>query len=196
MNFIKEYFPGARIYKTLIAVTVSLLVSRYILHASGFYMTVAVILALKDSPAKTKKYGKDRILGTIAGGVLGYFVLLFIKQMQIDENSIWMMITNILGIFALLWLSKLFKTGESPAAMGCVVFFSITLNRFDAPILGYVVDRVLETALGVIIAMIINIMDAKRMTRKIRVWNRTQNWKKIEEEREIEEEQEVVETKE
>jgi hypothetical protein len=40
--------------------------------------------------------------------------------------------------------------------MGCVVFLSITLTKFNSAILPYVITRVLETLGGVLISMIIN----------------------------------------
>ncbi|MFV0394336.1 MAG: FUSC family protein [Coprobacillaceae bacterium] len=181
MKIDRQYIPGARIYKTFIAVMISLLLSRYVFHASGFYMTVAVILAMKDSPEKTKTYGRNRILGTIIGGVIGYFILLFIRQTQIEADSFAMLLMNGISIFLLLWLSKLLKTGESMAAMGCVVLFSITLIRFDEPILSYVTDRVIETAMGVVISMIINDIDLRRTARKMRLKKAIAEANKLEE---------------
>ncbi|MDF9825816.1 uncharacterized membrane protein YgaE (UPF0421/DUF939 family) [Breznakia sp. PF5-3] len=159
--------PGARIYKTLIAVTISLILSRYILGLSGFYMTIAVVLSMKTDPQKSLIYGKNRIIGTLLGGILGYIIMVVIRHTPfISEDSIWMLFINVGCIFLLLWFSKLTHMSETGAALGCVIFFSITLIRFNAPIFDYVFIRVLETTIGVIIAMGVNYIKLPKSTTK------------------------------
>jgi len=172
MIFNKEVFPGARIYKSLIAVLLSLLISRYFFNTPGFWIAITVILSMRDRPEETKRYGKGRTLGTIMGGLLGYLVLLFIRQTNIDQDSLIMIFVNLFGVFLLLWSSKLMKSGEVAASMGCVVFFSITLVRFTDPILEYVIERVTETIIGVIIATVVNKMDLEAIYNKRKLSNR------------------------
>lgn len=172
MKFDKHIFPGARIYKSLIAVFLSLLISRYFFDTPGFWITITVILSMRDRPQETKKYGKGRTLGTILGGLLGYLVLLFIRQTHIHQDSLIMIFVNLFGVFVLLWSSKLMKSGEVAASMGCVVFFSITLVRFTDPILEYVIERVIETILGVIIATVVNEMDLEAIYTNCKLSNK------------------------
>ena len=63
-------FPGARIYKTIIAVTIVLILSKYVFGLSGFYMSVAVVLSMKTDPKKSYEYGKNRVVGPLVGGFL------------------------------------------------------------------------------------------------------------------------------
>lgn len=175
MKFNKHIFPGARIYKSLIAVLLALLISRYFFNTPGFWITITVILSMRDRPEETKKYGKGRTIGTIMGGLLGYLVLLFIRQTNVHEDSLIMIFVNLLGVFVLLWSSKLMKSGEVAASMGCVVFFSITLVRFTDPILEYVIERVIETIIGVFVATVVNKMDLEAIYNNCKQFNKNKN---------------------
>jgi len=148
--------PGARINKTIIAVAISLILSKYILHLSGFYMTIAVILSMKSDPHKSYEYGKNRVIGTLLGGFLGYLIMIIVRHSPIQEESIFMILINLTCIYLILWFSKLVHMPEIGTTIGCVVFFSITLIRFHAPVFEYVSMRVIETLIGVVIATIIN----------------------------------------
>lgn len=156
-------FPGARIYKTIAAVAIALILSKYVLGLSGFYMTVAVVLSMKTDPQKSYEYGKNRVLGTLLGGLLGYLIMMLVKNSPIQEESILMVLINVGCAYLILWFAKLVHMPENGTTMGCVVFFSITLIRFNQPVFDYVSIRVIETLIGVVIATVVNSIDFKKL---------------------------------
>lgn len=155
--------PGARIYKTVIAVTISLIVSRYVFHMMGFYMTIATVLSMKMDHHKSIEYGKNRMIGTLIGGAFGLVVMILIRHLLlIDHSSVLLLFINVITIFILLWSAKLLHLSESGTIAASTVFFVITLMHFDDPVLDYVTMRVLETLIGVAIATLVNMVNFKK----------------------------------
>ena len=165
----EKKLPGARILKTTIAVTISLILSRYVFNFVDYNMTVAVILSMRQTTEKTIEYGKNRIFGTLLGGVFGFIALLILKELHISEDSLITLFINVFCMFVLLWITKLMELGDVIASMGCVIFFSITMLHFhEESILPYVFSSVIAAIIGVIIATIINFIDFDQVNKRIR----------------------------
>lgn len=156
--------PGGRIYKTIFIVFICLVLSRVVFDFSGFYMIVAAIMTLKRDVNLSVKYGLNRIFGTFLGGIFGYICLETMVSFSLDKNDFLFILMNVIAIFVLLIFSKAMKFDETEVSIACLVFFSITLLRSSGNIVSYVVARMLETILGVIIAVAVNHIRIKKVS--------------------------------
>lgn len=148
--------PGYRIYKTVIAVLACLLITAVFRQMSPFYMSIATIMSMRKTHGETVAYGKNRVIGTILGGILGLVVLLLIQRYELYHRYSVFILINTVAIFLCLWFGKLMHFEESAMAMACVVLLSVTINRYDINAVPYVVMRVVETLSGILIASLIN----------------------------------------
>lgn len=140
---------GMRSIKTVIATTMAIFVSNLLGFHSGFYATWTAFLCIQTSIIDSSNMAKKRGKGTLIGGIFSLVYLIF---MPYNNYAI------PIGILGIIYLCNLIKKTEL-ISIACVVFLVIsfkvnTTQDFDATV--YVVDRVLETFIGMIIAMLVN----------------------------------------
>lgn len=140
---------GMRSIKTFIATLVAILVSKILNFSSPFFTTLSAFMCIQGSIVETSQTAIKRGIGTLAGGVFSLIYLVFMP------NNIYLIP---LGLFVIIYLFNLLdKTNLiSPAS---VVFLAIsskvnTTESFDPKT--YVISRVWETFIGILIAIIIN----------------------------------------
>lgn len=148
--------PGKRIIKTGIAVAICLIVSEYFFHDASYYMIIATILSMKETSSQSLIYGSGRIKGTILGGFVGMLVLFLFQYLGTSVHSSAYIIINTFSAIFCIWVSKLLKFDENGGSMSCVVLFTITIVRFYENIIPYVISRVIETLIGILIAIAVN----------------------------------------
>ncbi|HCW03592.1 MAG TPA: hypothetical protein DGK91_03030 [Clostridium sp.] len=137
---------GMRNIKTGLAVLICVLISRLLKLEYPFYSAIAAVIAMQTSVEASFKAGKNRMLGTFVGAVIGYvFALIY------PGNII--LIT--LGVMAIIHICNLLNW-KSAVSIACVVFLSIMLNDSGRDHLYYSVNRLLDTLVGIIVALIIN----------------------------------------
>lgn len=150
--------PGMRNVKTAIAVVISTSISRMLKMEYPFYAAIASIICMQGSVENTIKSGKNRMLGTMVGALLGFICAL------IEPGNI---ILLGLGIVGVIYLCTLLNWKGS-ASIGCVVFCAIMLNlKGNSPAL-YSVNRIIDTFVGIIVALAVNyfIMPPKKEEEK------------------------------
>ncbi len=137
---------GMRNIKTAIAVVISILISRGLKMEYPFYAAIASIISMQSSVENSFKAGRNRMLGTIIGALVGYLCAL------ISPGNIFL--TGI-GIICVIYLCNLFNWKESSSISG-VVFCAIMLNlKGSSPIL-YSINRITDTFVGIIVAIAVN----------------------------------------
>ncbi|MBC8571445.1 FUSC family protein [Zongyangia hominis] len=154
MNF--RYKPGLRAVKTGIAVCLCLLVSCLFGRNYAFYSCIAAVVCMQPTTGKTVHVGVHRFIGTLIGGFVGFLLLESAKL--IPQYHDWAYIP-IIPLFLLLaiYLCNILGRKDS-AAICCIVFLNIATN-FDRGIhnsLLYVMDRVIDTSIGIILAVLVN----------------------------------------
>lgn len=156
MEKYRAFLPGKRIIKTAIAVGICLLISKWMSFPSNFYMVIAAVLAMKSSPQQSLEYGKNRLKGTLMGGLFGIVVLYIFEYYKIEINSMSYITINVIATIFCFWVCKLLNFNDIGGSMSCVVLFTITIPRVNQDIVTYVIVRVIETLIGIIIATIVN----------------------------------------
>lgn len=151
--------PGLRIIKTFIAVTLAMVIS-YFRPGNGlpFYSAIAAIICLKSDVEGSRDVGKNRIIGTILGGICGLMYLLVIPPGAIPKAVEYILISFISSI--LIWIMSMAGKPKAISIMA-VVFLSITINHGNEDVLPFLFafNRTCDTMIGVIMAILINWSD-------------------------------------
>ncbi|ERI95663.1 hypothetical protein HMPREF1982_00137 [Clostridiales bacterium oral taxon 876 str. F0540] len=137
---------GMRNIKTAIAVVISVIISKLLKMEYPFYIAIASIISMQSSVEASFKAGRNRMLGTLIGAIVGFFLS------SINPGNI---ILIGLGIIAVIYLCSIFNWEQS-TSIACVVFCAIMMNlKGSSPFL-YSVNRLLDTFIGIIVAVGVN----------------------------------------
>lgn len=138
---------GKRVIKTGIAVSVGVLISS-LLEVNPFYIVIASVIVMQPTVIDTWKFGANRMIGTAIGAVIGVILIILRPDSFIIAG---------LGMVILLAIMNKIKKGES-ISIGGVVYTSIYFSQGTTGMehVMYASQRLFETLLGVLIAVIIN----------------------------------------
>lgn len=149
---------GWRIYKTGFAALICILFS----HALGgfpFFAVIAALICMKPTLEDSFNVGIHRVIGTIIGGIIGMAMLSFFHFIGMERNSLpYDLLTVVVMMFLIKFIAVI---GRNQATIiTCVVYTSILLMPLipGQSIVQYSMMRVLDTLLGVVVALIINEM--------------------------------------
>lgn len=147
---------GLRNIKTAVAVFLSLILSFIFARESSFYSCIGAVMCMQSSYDKTFMTSINRMVGTCLGGVAGYFTLEFLLYYVQYYETLKIILLPI-GVSILIYTCLLLKK-PGASAICCVVFLNITLNidRGIANTFWYVADRVVDTLIGIIAAMVVD----------------------------------------
>lgn len=155
---------GMRAVKTAVAVFVSFLVLfpfwSYIPSGPGDLLQqvapvnacIAAIICMQSSVEESVSQGLFRVIGTVLGGVVGLVCLLLSNYFGMP------VMTGVLlgvGTVVTLWVCILIKRPEA-CGMGCVVLCCILLTYDGTNGYFYILLRVLENLVGIIVAVVVN----------------------------------------
>lgn len=143
---------GMRNIKTTLSVFICLLIFSLVNRENPIYACIAAVICLQNTIDDSLKKGIERIIGTIIGGLLG-IVLLFFMNKYIDSGLFIIIIS--LGIMILIQVCVSINMRQS-VVICCVVYLSIMINKSHEGYVLYTVNRVLDTSMGIIIALLVN----------------------------------------
>ncbi|MDR1627392.1 MAG: aromatic acid exporter family protein [Oscillospiraceae bacterium] len=151
----KEYKIGFRAIKTAIAVFFCAVISSFVHHEDLFCSSIAAVICMEQTYTKTVETGINRFIGTIIGGIIGYIAL---------ELSLVIPYHELVRIFALPFCIVIVVyicntiNRKGSVSIGCVVLLVILsrLGQDTVSVFLYVVERVINTTIGIIVATIVN----------------------------------------
>lgn len=138
---------GMRTVKTIIAVVLTLEISKALNMNSPILAGIAAIMTVEASVSKSFKTAKFRMYGTVLGGVIALLITFLAPT-----NSI----TIAIGLFIILYIANLLEW-KSAVRMGMIVFLVVIVgydeggDRFS-----YAFNRTIDTFLGVLVGTTIN----------------------------------------
>ena len=160
--------PGQRIVRSVIAVARFCVF--YLRNREGipFYSALAVLQCIQPYQDSMAQVAKKRVTGTFVGAFWGLVIILI--QMYLFHGSLmdtfpgYMLISLFTGIVI---YSTVVLNCKNTAYFSCVVFLSITVMHMtdESPFL-FVFNRVLDTLIGVEIALIVNTVHLPRKRQK------------------------------
>ncbi len=164
--------PGQRIVRSAIAVACCFVIY-YIRGQQGipFYSALAVLQCIQPYTDSTKNMGKKRTIGTLIGAFWGLVLLLILiavnggRMADMQESALQYLLVSVFTGIVLYSTVLLDCTNSS--YFSCVVFLSITVNHItdENPFL-FVLNRVVDTMIGVVLAILINKVHMPRKKRK------------------------------
>lgn len=154
--------PGQRIVRSTIAVALCFVIY-YLRGKRGipFYSALAVLQCMQPYHTSMKEMAKKRTTGTFVGAFWGLVVILILLALNgnrpggIEESfTKYMLISLFTGI---VLYSTMVLDCKKSSYFSCVVFLSITVMHItdESPIL-FVMNRVLDTLIGIGLAIIVN----------------------------------------
>ena len=148
---------GMRTIKTALAVTIAISISYLLNLNSPFFAAIAAIITLQGNIVDSFRMGRDRILGTIIGAVIG---------LAGSYVALGNPIVIGIGIIGLIYVSNIINFNKT-IAISSVVFVSIMLNPDGGSILLYSLFRVLDTFVGISVAVLVNLAISPPFSRDI-----------------------------
>lgn len=153
--------PGQRILRSVMAALICLII--YFLRGrrgAPFYSIIAALQCIQPYSPNMLKVGRNRITGTLVGAFWGACVLfgaLWISGGQVEyETTVIYYIVLVIFIGVVLYSTVMLKVTES-SYFSAVVFLSITMNHIgDANPYIFVLNRTLDTIIGVGVAVLAN----------------------------------------
>ena len=145
----QRHIIGLRIFKTALAVTLSILLVRLFVTntLTEFYAAFGAAIAMETTFYKSLRQALTQLIGVLAGTVVGYLSALLFPTF----TPAWI---AGLGVLILLVLSRIFKLSFS-ASLSCIIFLSACLMPPEN-ILRDSLFRLRDTAVGIGVALVIN----------------------------------------
>ncbi|MDL2258213.1 aromatic acid exporter family protein [Eubacteriales bacterium OttesenSCG-928-K08] len=158
-----HYKVGMRVFKTLLAVTVCLVIA-WLTNSSGVLQvsTVSAIICLRPSQEDTKRTGWMRVLGTLVGGIMG--LLCAVSGALIPSYySGWFVLVIPVFMFADLYFCNVFRIPQ--VSVVSLAALLLVATQEELPIdetLVYAALRIVYTLIGVVVASIVNVIPLQR----------------------------------
>lgn len=152
MKKLRKYFPfGSRVLKTALSVTIAVFLSRLITDNTDavFFAAFGAMLGIERSISAALRQGLTQVVSVVCGTVLGYGAALLFP------NSTPAILVGV-GILVVIVLCNRLKINYA-ITLSSLVFLSATLTPSD-DLLGDSILRVVFTAGGILIALLINIV--------------------------------------
>ncbi len=151
-----KYNIGLRAVKTAIAIFGCFLIGVLFHRESVFYSSIAAVMCMQTTHEKTFEMGFNRFVGTVIGGACGFLILQYTMKLQNAYNWLYVFMIPVC-ILILIYICNVLNKKNS-VAICCIVFLSIVTNysRNIPDTFLYVINRVIDTSIGIAIAILIN----------------------------------------
>lgn len=137
---------GMRTVKTVIAVVLTLEISKILNINSPILAGIAAIMTMETSVSESFSAGKYRMYGTILGAIIS-LIITWISPVNF--------VTTALGLFVIIYISNILKWQDA-VRMAMIVFLVIIIDFEEAYRFTYALNRTLDTFIGVIVGTTIN----------------------------------------
>lgn len=145
---------GMRNVKTAFAAALCAFVY-YFLNRSPAFACIGAIFGMGSDLASSKQHGGNRLFGTLIGGLLGIALFWVYVQVHPDgEDSLLLVLLTFVGVIILIWLCQVFWVGgvQPGGVVLCIILFNTPVESY----VSYALNRIFDTAVGVVAALIIN----------------------------------------
>lgn len=167
---IKEYIinnsPGMRVFKTALAVFICLIIEYYRGGSLPHHTCIATIVCMQPTLKSTFQAATDRTIGTVIAGTYAFLMAsLILRGFNIGAHTILFYLLTGLLVFPLMAIMIFIKKPAS-LSIGSIVFLVIMLTTSESNPLGYALERVFATLLGIGVAVFVNWLPPLNKNRK------------------------------
>ncbi|WP_422485138.1 FUSC family protein [Gudongella sp. DL1XJH-153] len=142
---LKKYTIGMRTIKTGLAVAIGLLVAEVFNLQSPLFVGIGAISTMQSSVSQSFVMGKNRMLGTVTGAIVALLFALYLPRNPFFLG---------LGIIIVIHILNLLDWKKS-ISLSAIVFLAVS-NNHGLAMTPYAISRVLDTFIGIVIAVIVN----------------------------------------
>ena len=145
---------GMRNIKTALAAALCAFVY-YFLNRSPAFACIGAIFGMGSDFANSKLHGGNRLFGTIIGGLLGIALFrIYLIFHPNGEPSLLMVLLVFIGTVLLILLCQRFWVGgvQPGGVVLCIILFNTPVETY----VSYALNRMIDTAVGVLVALGIN----------------------------------------
>ena len=154
----KFKFIGMRVIKTVVAVYICFLLSFLRKNSIPFYSAIASILCMQNDGDTSIKIGKNRMIGTLIGGLYGFLAILLVDFIGIELFHYIHFLILSLFLIPIIYTNVHLKSASS-TYISCVVFLSITVSHGgDISPAFFAFNRVIDTLIGIGVSLGINLI--------------------------------------
>ncbi|MGX8852270.1 FUSC family protein [Amedibacillus sp. YH-ame10] len=158
----KIFGIGLRNIKTAISATLCAIIYECI-GRNATFACIGAVFGMDNSVPSSLRTGGNRLIGTVIGGVIG--MLFYSLSLLLSYHHITHIILIFIGIIFLINMSQLLKCSNAIQA-GSVVFFIVMLNTPEDQFFSYAINRIIDTAFGVSMSILINWLHVKNLYHK------------------------------
>ncbi|MGL6202194.1 MAG: FUSC family protein [Lachnospiraceae bacterium] len=147
---------GHRTLKTVAAVFLCLLVNFLFGKKEPFYAVIAAILCIQPSIHKSMDIGIYRIVGTVLGSILCFFVLWAGKIIPYYSEFMYLLVIPVTILVFIYLLNILHLKDSVPVATITFIVMIFTLKPEINGTLAHAIERTLDTIVGAVIGVLVN----------------------------------------
>ncbi|HBA48844.1 MAG TPA: FUSC family protein [Lachnospiraceae bacterium] len=164
---------GLRSMKTALAAMATALIYAFLPESNPTFACIGAIFGMGADMEESRRSGGNRFFGTIIGGFIG-LGMYWLEHRIFPEGCYWLRLPLVfLGIVIMISLCVLFRWpgGVQPGGVVlCIILFNTPAHHID-----YAIHRMIDTGVGVAIALLVNYL----LPRK-----RLEHWFRLDRERE------------
>ena len=164
-----RFHVGMRNIKTAIAATLCALLYAFF-DRNPTFACIGAIFGMGSDFKDSKRSGGNRLFGTIFGGLIGMALFYVYIQFYPEPTSNFrFMLFELLfvGVILLVLICQFFLVPGAIQAGGvvlCIIMFNTPVDQF----ITYPLNRIFDTAIGVIIGIIVNMVISRERVDKVR----------------------------
>lgn len=145
---------GLRSVKTALTCVLCALIY-LLIDRNPTFACIGVIFGTGSFVGDAKLHGGNRLIGTIIGGLIGMLLFrLYIMIYTDGKPSFILLIFLFIGVLILIFMSQLFNWPGAVQPGGvvlCIILYNTPVNEY----ISYSLNRILDTGIGVIMAIIV-----------------------------------------
>ena len=145
---------GFRSIKTALAAVVTALIYAFLPGSNPTFACIGAIFGMGADMEESRRSGGNRFFGTVIGGFIG-LGLYWLEHAAYPEGCYWLRLPMVfLGTIALISMCVLFHWpgGVQPGGVVlCIILFNTPAHHID-----YAIHRMIDTGVGVVIALLVN----------------------------------------
>jgi len=143
---------GMRNIKTGLSVLICLMLYHLAGREGCLIATVSAIICMQDNVEKSLINGRNRLYGTVIGAIQG---MAFLYVDYYVANAYLKLVLTAIGVMLLILFCNLLRRNDT-IVIACMVFLAIMLGSSTQSPFVYSANRLLDTFIGVAIAVVIN----------------------------------------
>lgn len=164
-----RFHVGMRNVKTAIAASLCALLYAFF-DRNPTFACIGAIFGMGSDFKDSKRSGGNRLFGTIIGGVIGmilFYIYIHVYPNPTGNMRFFLFSLLFWGVIFLVIVCQYFVIPGAIQPAGvvlCIILFNTPVDQY----ISYPIDRILDTAIGVLIGIAVNVIISRERVAKIR----------------------------